>query len=239
MYLPAGYLCLMPDFFSIKSIFFTALGYPMSYLEFFGVVVGSVSVWLSARAHVWSWPLGLVGVALLFFLFYQVQLYPDMLLQVFFFATNIIGWWQWTHPAPAEADRRQELRITSTAWRVLVMSAAAVMVATVVLGTAAARLHQWLPLVFSQPSAFPYLDSFTSVLSVWATFLLMSKKLACWFVWLLTDVVLTYLYFIKGIKFLGLEYAVFCLIAAYGAWHWWREFHSYRQLSEPNRVQAA
>lgn len=217
----------MPDILSIKTIFFTVLGYRMSYLEFFGVVVGSVSVWLSARANVWSWPLGIVSVALLFFLFYQVQLYPDMLLQVFFFVTNIIGWWQWTHPAPAEADRRQELRISSTSVRGLVLSTVAVVVATAALGSAAEHLHDWLPYVFSQPSAFPYLDSFTSVLSIWATFLMMSKKLACWFVWLLADVVLTYLYFVKGIKFLGLEYAVFCLIAGYGAWHWWHEYQDY------------
>ena len=226
----------MPDILSLKAIFFTVLGYPMSYLEFFGVLVGGVSVWLSARANVWSWPLGLIGVALLFFLFYQVQLYPDMLLQVFFFITNVIGWWQWTHPAPAEADRRQELRISTTPLRNLALSAGAVLVATAVLGSGARHLHEWLPLVFSQPSAFPYLDSFTSVLSVWATFLLMGKKLACWFVWLLTDIVLTYLYFTKGILFLSLEYAAFCLIAGYGAWHWWHEFRSY---SKPGILQAA
>ena len=107
------------------------------------------------------------------------------------------------------------------------------------LGSAAARLHEWLPLVFSQPSAFPYLDSFTSVLSVWATFLMMGKKLACWFVWLLADIVLTYLYFLKEIRFLGLEYAVFCLMATYGAWHWWREFHSYQDQPGPDVLKAA
>lgn len=221
----------MPDFLSIKAIFFTVLGYPMSYLEFFGALTGGVAVWLSTRANVGSWPLGLVSVVLLFFLFYQVQLYPDMLLQVFFFITNLLGWWRWTHPAPAEADRRDELRISATPARGLLLSAAFVLVATAGLGTAAGRLHEWLPLAFSQPSAFPYLDSFTSVLSVWATFLLMGKKLACWFVWLLTDLILTYLYFAKGIKFLGLEYAGFCLLAGYGAWHWQREYRRYATVA--------
>ena len=224
----------MPDLLRVETIFFTVLGYPMSYLEFFGVLMGAVAVWLSARANVWSWPLSLVGIVLSFFLFFQVQLYPDTFLQVFFFVTSLIGWWQWTHPAPREADQKEELRITYTPRPVLLLSGAGALVATALLGALAQRLHQWLPLVFNKPSAFPYLDSFTTVLSVAATFLLMRKKVESWYVWLLTDVVLTYVYFLKGIKFVGIEYAVFCAVAAYGAYHWTREFRGYT-----NRLPAA
>ena len=71
-------------FFDIKNIFFELVGYQMSYLEFFGTIAGAIAVWLSARANIWSWPIGIINVVLFFFLFYQVQLYPDMLLQVFF-----------------------------------------------------------------------------------------------------------------------------------------------------------
>ncbi|MEP7318597.1 MAG: nicotinamide mononucleotide transporter family protein [Panacibacter sp.] len=57
----------------------------MSYIEFFGVLSGLISVWLSARANIWSWPTGIVNIVLSFFLYFQIQLYPDMFLQVFFF----------------------------------------------------------------------------------------------------------------------------------------------------------
>src|SRR5688500_11296213 len=100
------------NFFDIDQIFFTIWGYEMSYLEFFGTIAGAIAVCLSAKANVWSWPIGLINVTLFFFLFYQVQLYPDMFLQVFFFITNIMGWWRWTHPAPDEEDRKHELRVT-------------------------------------------------------------------------------------------------------------------------------
>ena len=60
----------------------------MSYLEFFGVAFGLLAVWLSAKANIWSWPVGIVNVVLAFLLYYQVQLYPDMFLQAFFFVTN-------------------------------------------------------------------------------------------------------------------------------------------------------
>ena len=38
------------DFFDLDNIFFEALGYPMSYLEFFGTLAGALAIWLSAKA---------------------------------------------------------------------------------------------------------------------------------------------------------------------------------------------
>jgi len=78
--------------FSIDRIFFTVLGYPMSYIEFFGVMFGLAAVWLSAKANIWSWPIGIVNVILAFFLYYQIPLYPYMFLQVFFLVTSVVGW---------------------------------------------------------------------------------------------------------------------------------------------------
>jgi nicotinamide mononucleotide transporter len=214
-------------FFDINSIFFTALGYPMSYLEFFGTVAGAIAVWISAKANVWSWPIGIINVVLLFFLFYQVQLYPDMFLQVFFFVTNILGWWRWKHPKPGEEDKKQELKVSllSTPHRILNLTIIAI--GSLTMGAAASRLSDWAPAIFSKPSSFPYLDSFVTVTSVVAQYWMLQKKVECWFLWILADIVATYLYFSKDIKFLGLEYLVFCFIAAYGLWNWWKEYQAY------------
>ncbi|AKD58785.1 nicotinamide riboside transporter PnuC [Spirosoma radiotolerans] len=217
----------MVEFFDIHTIFFTLWDYPMSYLEFFGVLSGSIATWLAARANVWSWPIGAASVLLFFFLFFQIQLYPDMFLQVFFFITNLQGWWRWTHPKAQEADQHNELRITRLIGRPLVLVLLGGLVATGVLGALAQNLHIWFPILFSQPSAFPYLDSFTTVMSIIGTFMMIHKKLECWWIWLLVDIISTFMYFTKGVKLVGVEYAIFCLIAFQGAWHWTREYRSY------------
>ncbi|MEZ0607943.1 nicotinamide riboside transporter PnuC [Fibrella sp. WM1] len=214
----------MPAFFDIETIFFTLWGYPMSYLEFFGVVIGGVAVWLSAQAHVWSWPVGAVSVALFFFLFYQIQLYPDMGLQVFFFVTNIQGWWRWTHPKPGEENRQDELRVTRMPPRQALTWVLLGLLGTLVLGTFAQNLHTLLPVVFSQPSAFPYIDSFTTVMSVVATYMMVQKRVECWYVWLVVDIILTYVYFAKGVKLVAAEYVIFCGIAVQGACLWTKEY---------------
>lgn len=217
----------MSSFFDINTVFFTLWGYSMSYLEFFGVVTGTLATWLAARSVIWTWPIAVVSVGLFFFLFYQVQLYPDMFLQVFFLITYLQGWWRWTHPAQTEADHRNALRITRLSGDSLLLILGGGLAATGLLGLFAQNLHVLFPFVFSKPSAFPYLDSFTTVMSIAGTFMMIHKKLECWWVWLAIDLISTYMYFVKGVKLVSLEYAFFCLIALQGLWHWTREYRAY------------
>ena len=210
-------------FLDHRSIFFTIWGYPMSYLEFFGALAGGVAVWLSARGNIWSWPIGVVNVVLFFFLFYQIQLYPDMFLQIFFFVTNLVGWWRWSHPRPGEENRRNELKASWMGVRWTLALFALTLMATTAFGYFASNLHEWAPTLFPLPSAFPYLDSFVLTSSVAATYLMVEKKVECWATWILTDAMATYLYFSKGIFLVGAEYFVFCLIDSMGLWRWSRE----------------
>src|SRR5690349_19579415 len=158
------------NFFSIENIFFRVLGYDLSYLEFFGVVTGLAAIWLSARAHIWSWPIGIVNVTLSFFLYYQTQLYPDMFLQIFFFITNISGWWRWANPKPHEEDRRRELKVSFMGLKRFLILCLIGVAGTWILGSAASRLHEWFPTIFQLPSAYPYVDSFIMVMSIVTTF---------------------------------------------------------------------
>lgn len=214
-------------FFDINNIFFTVWNYPVSYLEFFGLISGVVAVILSALAHVWSWPIGIINVVLSFFLFFQVQLYPDMFLQIFFFVTNIIGWWRWTHPKPYEEDRKHELKVSWMSRKEIVFVCTAGFLGTAALGLFAQNLHSLLPNIFSKPSAAPYLDSFITAMSVITTFYLIQKKIESWIIWIIVDIIATYLYFIRDIKLYGLLYFMLTLLALFAAWNWAREYRSY------------
>jgi len=210
-------------FFDHDNIFFSVLGYPMSYLEFFGTASGGIAVWLSSRGNIWSWPIGVINVVLFFFLFFQVQLYPDMFLQVFFFVTNLVGWWRWAHPKAGEENRKHELKASWMNLRGTAGLLGVTVVVTLALGTFASNLHQLVPSLFKLPSAFPYADSFVLASSIVATYLMVEKKVECWATWLLTDTVATYLYFSKGILLVAILYFIFCIISLFGLWNWSRE----------------
>lgn len=215
------------EFFDIDHIFFTVLGYPMSYLEFFAVVFGLVAVALSAVANIWSWPIGIINVVLSAFFYYQIQLYPDMFLMAFFFVTNILGWWRWAHPRPGEEDRKKELKVSMMKPMQFLLLLLLGVFGTFLIGTLAANLHEWFPLLFHLPSAYPFVDSFILVMSVITTFLMVQKKIECWIIWIIIDVVATYLYYLKEARFFALEYFIFTLIASFALWNWWREYKNY------------
>lgn len=217
--------------FSIETILFEAWGYQVSYLEFFGMVSGIVAVALSAFANIWSWPIGIINVVLSFFIFYQVQLYPDMFLQIFFFITNLIGWWRWAHPRPYEEDRRHELRVSFMKPSQIAITVSVAVAGTFLLGLFAQNLNTLLPGIFTQPSASPYLDSFITVMSVMTTFYMIEKKIECWVVWIIVDVIATYLYFTRGIPLYSVLYLIFTAIAAFALWNWIREYKSYQRAS--------
>jgi nicotinamide mononucleotide transporter len=219
------------DFFDIDKILFTVWDYKVSYLEFFGLITGVIAVLLSALANVWSWPIGIINVTLSFFLFFQVQLYPDMFLQIFFFITNVIGWWRWTHPKPFEEDRKHELRISFMNKTELMKVCFIGLAGTMLFGLFARNLHALLPAVFTEPSAAPFVDSFITVTSIIATFYMIQKKVECWIMWILIDVIATFLYFSRDIKLYGLLYLIFCFLAAFALWNWIREYRSYKQIA--------
>lgn len=213
----------MPDILSVNAVFFSVAGYPMSYIEFVATVFNLVSVWLTAKNKVASWPVGIVAVTLFFVLFFEIRLYSDMVEQAYFFVTGFWGWWLWTHPKrQAEADRRGELKISRGSRRELALAAAATAAGTFALGLFMSRVHLILPAVFPAPADFPYLDAFTTVMSFVATVLMMRKKVECWYLWILVDVIGIWLYFVKGVRFISLEYVIFLVMATVGCIQWQR-----------------
>lgn len=199
----------------------------MSYIESFAVSSGLIAVWLSAKANIWSWPVGIVNVILAFLLYYQVQLYPDMFLQIFFFITNIIGWWRWANPQAGEEDRKKELKVSYMRKTQLVLTIITGIIGTVILGSFASRLHDWFPSLFSLPGSYPYIDSFILTMSIVTTFYMIQKKIECWITWILIDIVATVLYYVKEVKFFSLEYLIFTGLACYGLGTWIKEYKSY------------
>jgi nicotinamide mononucleotide transporter len=71
-------------FFSVANIAFTVpyFKYEISWVELLGTVFNLAAVYLAVRNKVLTWPVGLVGVVLFLVLFFQIQLYSDVVEQV-------------------------------------------------------------------------------------------------------------------------------------------------------------
>jgi nicotinamide mononucleotide transporter len=69
-------------------------------------------------------------------------------------------------------------------------------------------------------AAYPFADSFVMVGSILATILLARKQLENWYLWIIVDVVSVFVYLLKGIYFLSLEYVIFLGLASFGLYRW-------------------
>jgi nicotinamide mononucleotide transporter len=214
---------LLTALFSINTVVYTILDYPLTLVELFGTIFGLWSVILAARASIWNYPIGIINIIFFFATFYQVQLYADMTLQVYFLLISIYGWWMWANPRPTQMDAQQELKITRNTWQVNLGIGVAIVVGAGVLGLFFANVHQLLPALFPAPAAYPYADSLVMTMSIAAMYLLSIKKWENWLIWVAVDTCSIGLFYAKGIKLIALEYVVFWAIAAYGGYRWWQQ----------------
>jgi len=213
------------EFFNVNTIFFTVLNYQMSYLEFFGTIFTAWCVWLAAKNKVSNWPIGIIGIILYAFLFYQVQLYSDLIEQIYYFITSFWGWWLWTHPkSKDEATEGKELRVGYTDKKYNTLAIAAIIVLTVIFGYGMTKIHLILPGIFTLEASFPYLDAFTTVMSFVATIYLAKRRIESWYLWILVDVIGVWLYYQKDVVLISILYFAFLLNAIWGYRKWRKEY---------------
>jgi len=204
------------------------LGHPVSFIEIAGTFSGMLCVYLTAREKVICWPVGIVNIIFFFIMFYQVRLYSDMILQVYFLIMSVYGWWKWTHPKNRqEANNKNELKVADLLWRDLLVITLVSFVLTLLLGWGMQHVHYYLPAVFPEKAAYPYADAFTTVLSITATILMAVKKRECWLFWIAVDIVATTVYFLKGIHLVAVEYIIFGIISLCGYINWSRQMKKY------------
>jgi nicotinamide mononucleotide transporter len=206
--------------FDINTTMFTVFSYSMSYLEFVGTIFTIWCVWLTSKAKILSWPIGLLGSVLYLVLFYQIQLYSDVFEQVYFLITGVAGWYLWLKYKKDINQTNKTVIVGVNKIKQNSVLALIIIVGTAVMSYFTINLSSWLPQYFPNPVSLPILDAFTTVMSFVAQWLLMKKKLESWVLWILIDAIDIGLYWYKGVKFVSLEYLLFFFIAIFGLINW-------------------
>ena len=210
----------MPDLsllFDVKETFFTVFDHPVSYVEFIGTVLGLVSVFFAARANIFTWPTGIANAIFFLVIFYQIQLYSDMFLQMYFCGMGVYGWFTWKYKA--EHQHKSEIRTLSNSRRL----GLAGFIAVAVFRDRHFDLPDTsvLPQIFEKPASYPYVDTFIAISSVLAMIFLARRVFETWALWILVDITSIGLYSVKGVRLIAVEYIVFLGLAVLGiiSWH--------------------
>jgi nicotinamide mononucleotide transporter len=178
----------------------------MSNLELFSIISTAICVFLAGRNSVHTWWVGIVACISYGFLFYQNQLYADMLLQGFFVVTGVIGWYMW-----ATVKSIKPIRFEPYTWHRYLWMTIAVIVAFAY-GT---MLH-------SYTDAFlPFVDSFVLTLSVLGQITLMRRTVESWYLWVVVNIISIPMYISRGLNGTAMLYGFFLIHAIITAVQWY------------------
>lgn len=224
------------DFFSTQNILvhipIGAGGYDLSWIEAVGTLAGLLCIWLASLEKIGNYAFGLINVTLFAIIFFQIQLYASLLLQLFFFVANIYGWYAWSRQS---SNHQSLLQIRwlplpkAIAWLVIIVAAIGLMTVFIdpvfaFLTRVAVSVMQSLGLNVTlpelQPDAYPFWDSCMMVLSIVAMILMTRKYVENWLLWTIINVISVFIFALQGVYAMSLEYLILTFIALNGSRMW-------------------
>jgi len=177
-------------------------------VELAGFITTAVGIWLTTRRTLWCWPITLAADFLYLVVFYRARLLSDALLQIFFVAFTVYGWWNWWRGIRHDGEVRVAPLSTRNAAFAIVLG----ILGTFAVGAITLRMH----------AALPYLDasllSFSLVASWWQA----RKHIANWWLWIVVDLLYIGEYIYKDLWLTAVLYAVLVGLAILGLREWRR-----------------
>ncbi len=172
-------------------------------LEALGVITGLLYTYLLQEGIEASWACGLASAGIYLYLCFQKRIYAESLLQVFYIFTAVYGWMHWNETGGALG--------VSLPWQwhlMIILSGSGMLIIT---GYLLNRLTD---------AATPYIDSFTTVFSVFGTLLMINLIPENWLYWIVIDAVSIYLYVKRGLYLTAGLFVLYTFLAVRGALAW-------------------
>jgi nicotinamide mononucleotide transporter len=143
------------------------------WVELAGFLTTWVGIWLTTKRLLICWPVVLAADIFYLVVFYQARLYSDALLQIFFVAFTLYGWWNWWCGVRAEG----EVRVVPLSARGWIAGLIVGAVGAIALGSLMVRIG----------AALPHLDAALTSYSLVASWWQARKHTANWWLWIVID----------------------------------------------------
>ncbi len=181
----------------------------MNPIEILAAVLSALGVWLMARRRPWAWPVGLVSVLIYAWVFIEVRLYSDALLQGAFAAMLVYGWSRWLRNLGEDG----RVRIAPLPLPRAALHLAIGALGALALGAFMARFTN---------ADLPWLDAALAAFSLVAQWWQARRHTAAWWLWIGVDVIYIGMYLHKDLQVTAMLYALFLGLAASGLRQWQR-----------------
>jgi nicotinamide mononucleotide transporter len=174
---------------------------------------------LAAKGSIWCWPAALISTVIYTVIFYDVYLWMDSFLQVYYLGMAIFGWYCW-----AEIKQKTQLTMFIARWSIIAHAKiiASLSLISIVVG--------WLMATYT-PASFPYFDAFTTIFAIFATYMLTKQILESWVYWFVIDAASIYIYIEKDLTPTAVLFSLYVFLTLYGYYQWLKMFNRQRLIT--------
>jgi len=183
--------------------------YATSAAEFLAVALGLIYVLLILKRNRLGWLAGAGSSIIYVYLAARAHLPIQSVLQFYYVIMSVYGWSNWTR-AQQEGGGIGRWPVRNHLLALLAIALLSVLTA------------QWLRR--ETHAAWPYLDSMTTWISLFATWLLARLKLENWLYWISADAVMAYLFAAQGYPFTTALFLTYMVIAVFGFREWLNKY---------------
>ena len=179
----------------------------MSGWEVAAVILALAYLLLAMKEKISCWYAAFASTAIYTFLFFDVHLFMESALQLYYLGMAVYGWWLWKKPAYGKVEN--EIHTWKLSQHLAVITVTLLL--TVISGTLLAK---------NTTAAMPFLDSFITWGSVITTWMVARKVLENWLYWIVIDALSVYVYFDRELYLTAILFVLYVLLAVIGYFEW-------------------
>lgn len=178
-------------------------GKQIKWLEILAVLTGLAYTILITYGYIWCWIAAIISSVIFLYICFARRIYAESLLHLFYVFTAIYGWMHWDESGGKIAGHLH--------WSIHGM--------IILSGTALVLISGFL-LRKMTDAATPYIDSFTTVFSIFATMLMINLIPDNWYYWIIIDAVSIYLYYNRKLYFTTALFVLYTILSLNGLMEW-------------------
>lgn len=186
-----------------------------TWYEYVAVVSGIVSVWYSRKENILVYPTGLASTIIYIYLSYKYHLLGEAAVNIYYTVMSLYGWWLWTLKDNTQ-HHLVAISFSNRRWWIYQLFFFAAFYVTLFVCLTYLKNGFY-------PGAIPWADALAAGSAFTGMWLMAKKKVESWYWWLLTNITSIPLFFVKGLVFTSVYYAVLLVMAFFGLSEWKRK----------------
>ena len=188
----------------------------MTSWEMLAVFLSVIYLILAIKQNLWCWVAAFFSTLIYSILFFDASLLMDSALNIFYLVMAVYGWYSWKYSNGIKNHENLEINTY-----VLIKNIKIIIFLTILTFALGFYMENYTT------ADYAYLDTFTTVFAVFATYMLTKKVLENWLYWVVIDTVSIYIYINKGFYLTAVLFGLYTILACVAYRQWKKEYLSF------------